>query len=193
MSFAERAIGCQLSPFILVSINVPLEPPDQQYWRAAVGYVELGMFQDANDQLEKIDPFNRAAPDVIAVNVARLRGSLRSSRVAARGHSTLFSVSTSKLPKFNTFNVNGTGLPFSSQLCSWLALPVKCRCAWACLITFAPGIFAKVSAALRAAADRLIRVSRLSSASVSLRTSAPLRTFADSALGDVAMATTLSC
>ena len=41
---------------------MPLEPPEQQYCQAAVGYVELGMFQDANDQLEKIDPFNRAAP-----------------------------------------------------------------------------------------------------------------------------------
>ena len=39
---------------MLVSKNVPLEPPDQQYWQAAVGYVELGMFQDANDQLEKL-------------------------------------------------------------------------------------------------------------------------------------------
>src|SRR5436190_11884777 len=45
---------------------MPLEPPDQQHWQAAVGYVELGMFQDANDQLEKIDPFNRAAPEVLA-------------------------------------------------------------------------------------------------------------------------------
>jgi hypothetical protein len=45
---------------------MPLEPLDQQHWQAAVGYVELGMFQDANDQLEKIDPFNRAAPEVLA-------------------------------------------------------------------------------------------------------------------------------
>jgi hypothetical protein len=73
VSFVEPAIGCQLSPFMLVSINVPLEPPDQQYWQAAVGYVELGMFQDANDQLEKIDPFNRAAPEVLAVRLAIYR------------------------------------------------------------------------------------------------------------------------
>jgi len=81
----------------------------------------------------------------------------------------------------------------SSQPCSTLELAVTCRCAWACLITFEPGIFANVSAALRAAAERPIRVSRLSSASVSLRTSEPLRTFADSALGDVTMASALSC
>jgi tetratricopeptide (TPR) repeat protein len=53
---------------------VPLEPPDQQHWQAAVGYVELGMFQDANDQLEKIDPFNRAAPEVLAVRIAIYHG-----------------------------------------------------------------------------------------------------------------------
>jgi tetratricopeptide (TPR) repeat protein len=53
---------------------MPLEPTDQQHWHAAVGYVELGMFQDANDQLEKIDPFNRAAPEVLAVRIAIYHG-----------------------------------------------------------------------------------------------------------------------
>jgi lipopolysaccharide biosynthesis regulator YciM len=53
---------------------MPLEPPDQRHWQAAVGYVELGMFQDANDQLEKIDPFNRAAPEVLAVRLAIYHG-----------------------------------------------------------------------------------------------------------------------
>jgi len=53
---------------------MPLEQPDRQYWRAAVGYVELGMFQEANDQLENIDPFNRAAPEVLAVRIAIYRG-----------------------------------------------------------------------------------------------------------------------
>jgi tetratricopeptide (TPR) repeat protein len=53
---------------------MPLEPPDQQHWQAAVGYVELGMFQDANDHLEKIDPFNRAAPEVLAVRLAIYQG-----------------------------------------------------------------------------------------------------------------------
>ena len=53
---------------------MPLEPPDQQHWQAAVGYVELGMFQDANDQLENIDPFNRAAPEVLAARIAVYQG-----------------------------------------------------------------------------------------------------------------------
>jgi tetratricopeptide (TPR) repeat protein len=53
---------------------MPLEPPDQRHWQTAVGYVELGMFQDATDQLEKIDPFNRAAPEVLAVRMAVYHG-----------------------------------------------------------------------------------------------------------------------
>lgn len=35
---------------------MPLEPLDQQYWQASVGYVELGMFADADSELAKIDP-----------------------------------------------------------------------------------------------------------------------------------------
>lgn len=38
-----------------------LESPDKEFFNAAVGYADLGMCQDANDELEKIDPFNRAA------------------------------------------------------------------------------------------------------------------------------------
>ena len=49
---------------------MPLEPPDLQRWRAAVGFAELQMFQDANEELEKIDAFNRAAPEVLAVRIA---------------------------------------------------------------------------------------------------------------------------
>src|SRR6266850_4037279 len=93
----------------------------------------------------------------------------------------------------STFSVNGIGLPLLSQPCSTLELAVTCRWAWACLITFEPGIFANVSAALRAAADRPIRVARLSSANTSLRTSEPLRAFADNAVGDIATASDLSC
>ena len=53
---------------------MPLEPPDLEHWQGAIGYVELGMFQDANDQLEKIDPFCRAAPEVLAVRIAIYHG-----------------------------------------------------------------------------------------------------------------------
>jgi hypothetical protein len=53
---------------------MPLESPDLQRWRAAVGYVELQMFEDANDELEKIDPFARAVPEVLAVRIAVYHG-----------------------------------------------------------------------------------------------------------------------
>jgi hypothetical protein len=53
---------------------VPLEPPDQQHWQAAAGYVELGMFLEADTELDKIDPFNRAAPEVLASRLAIYHG-----------------------------------------------------------------------------------------------------------------------
>ena len=53
---------------------MPLEPPDEQYWQAAVGYVELGMFVEADSELDKIDPFCRALPEVLAVRLAIYRG-----------------------------------------------------------------------------------------------------------------------
>jgi tetratricopeptide (TPR) repeat protein len=53
---------------------MPLEPPDRQHWQSAVGYVELGMFADANSELEEIDPFNRAVPEVLVVRLAIYQG-----------------------------------------------------------------------------------------------------------------------
>src|SRR5215831_9076005 len=53
---------------------MPLEPPDKQYWQAAVGYAELGMFVEADTELDKINPFNRAAPEVLAIRLAIYRG-----------------------------------------------------------------------------------------------------------------------
>src|SRR6187401_3367183 len=53
---------------------MPLEGVDQQYWQAAVGYVELGMFAEADSELDKIDPFCRALPEILAVRIAIYRG-----------------------------------------------------------------------------------------------------------------------
>jgi tetratricopeptide (TPR) repeat protein len=39
-----------------------------------MGYVELGMFLEANTELDRIDPFNRAAPEVLALRIAIYRG-----------------------------------------------------------------------------------------------------------------------
>jgi hypothetical protein len=53
---------------------MPLEGLDRQYWQAAVGYVELSMFEQANEELEKIDAFNRAAPEALALRIEIYRG-----------------------------------------------------------------------------------------------------------------------
>lgn len=51
-----------------------IEEPDRSHLRAAQGYVELGMFLDANSELEEIDPFNRAAPEVLALRIKIYHG-----------------------------------------------------------------------------------------------------------------------
>ena len=48
---------------------MPLESPDSEIFEAAYGYVQLGMFLEANEQLENIDPFNRVAPEVLALRI----------------------------------------------------------------------------------------------------------------------------
>ncbi|MGI8957338.1 MAG: tetratricopeptide repeat protein [Chthoniobacterales bacterium] len=53
---------------------MPLEKPDQQHLRSAHGYVELGMFDDANAALEEIDPFCRHLPEVLVARVAIYHG-----------------------------------------------------------------------------------------------------------------------
>lgn len=53
---------------------MPLESPDREFFNAGLGYAELGMFHEANDELEKIDAFNRAAPEVLALRIEIYRG-----------------------------------------------------------------------------------------------------------------------
>jgi len=53
---------------------MPLEPEDQKHLTAAQGYVELGMFLDADDELEKIDPYRRHFPEVLPVRVGIYHG-----------------------------------------------------------------------------------------------------------------------
>ena len=53
---------------------MPLEQPDWQHCQSAAGYVELGMFSEADAELDKIDPFNRAVPEVLALRIATYRG-----------------------------------------------------------------------------------------------------------------------
>jgi tetratricopeptide (TPR) repeat protein len=53
---------------------MPLEPPDKQCFEVACGYAELGMYLDADSELEKIDPFLRAAPEILALRIEIYRG-----------------------------------------------------------------------------------------------------------------------
>src|SRR3954451_9959063 len=53
---------------------MPLEFPDRQYCEAAIGYTELGMFEDANAELENVDPFNRTTPEVLSIRAAIYHG-----------------------------------------------------------------------------------------------------------------------
>jgi tetratricopeptide (TPR) repeat protein len=56
------------------AVTVPLEPPDFHHCEAALGFSELGMFGDAEAELERIDPFNRALPEVLRVRAAVYHG-----------------------------------------------------------------------------------------------------------------------
>lgn len=53
---------------------MPLALPDQKHFEGARGYVELGMFLEASEELEKSDSFNRVAPEVLALPVDIYRG-----------------------------------------------------------------------------------------------------------------------
>ena len=48
---------------------MPLVDDDLKHLTAAQGYVELGMFPDANEELENIGPDVRHIPEVLAVRV----------------------------------------------------------------------------------------------------------------------------
>lgn len=50
-------------------VGMPLEPEDQKHLEAAHGYVELGMFLDANEALEYIDSEVRHLPEVLEVRL----------------------------------------------------------------------------------------------------------------------------
>jgi tetratricopeptide (TPR) repeat protein len=48
---------------------MPLEHPDQKFFEAACGYAELGLFIEANEELENVDASNRAVPEILALRV----------------------------------------------------------------------------------------------------------------------------
>jgi tetratricopeptide (TPR) repeat protein len=54
--------------------SMPLEGPDRLHLCAAVGYIELAMFEEANRELEEIDPFCRHLPGVLLARLATYHG-----------------------------------------------------------------------------------------------------------------------
>jgi hypothetical protein len=53
---------------------MPLEGSDQRHLQAAHGYIELGLFKEANAELEEIDAFFRHLPEVLVARVAIYHG-----------------------------------------------------------------------------------------------------------------------
>jgi tetratricopeptide (TPR) repeat protein len=53
---------------------MPLEEPDLNHLRAAEGYLTLGMYEDANAELDNIDAFNRVVPEVLRLRLEIYRG-----------------------------------------------------------------------------------------------------------------------
>jgi hypothetical protein len=60
---------------------MPLEPLDQQHLKAAHGYIELGMFLEANEELESIDPFCWALPEVLDARLGIYQGAHHLPRI----------------------------------------------------------------------------------------------------------------
>jgi hypothetical protein len=64
----------------LISFSFPCptpiatENPDLQHCEAAIGYAELGMFEDASAELDNVDPFNRTMPEVLRVRAVIYHG-----------------------------------------------------------------------------------------------------------------------
>ncbi len=61
----------------IIPCTMPLEPPDLRHLNAAQGFASLGMYQHANAELEEIDPFCRALPEVLEVRLDIYRGSAK--------------------------------------------------------------------------------------------------------------------
>jgi len=62
------------TPVFISSVSMSLEGPDQLRLRAAHGYIEIGLFLEANAELEKITPSCRHAPEVLDSRVVIYQG-----------------------------------------------------------------------------------------------------------------------
>ena len=50
-----------------------LDAPDELHLRAAVAYIELGMFDEAQAEMEQIDPSSRLLPELLATRIPLYR------------------------------------------------------------------------------------------------------------------------
>jgi tetratricopeptide (TPR) repeat protein len=62
---------------------MPLEPPDHHHLEAAHGYIELGMFLEANEEFENIDAFCRSVPEVLNARLVIYQGLKKWEAMAA--------------------------------------------------------------------------------------------------------------
>src|SRR5258705_13816612 len=52
---------------------MPVAKSDQEHLRSACGYIEQGMFQEAQAELEEIDPLCRLLPEILAARIPLYR------------------------------------------------------------------------------------------------------------------------
>jgi len=71
---------------------MPISNPDQQHLHAAHGYIELGMFDAANAELEEIDPLCRHLPEVLSARVVIYHALKKWDSAISRTRAVRFSV-----------------------------------------------------------------------------------------------------
>ena len=62
---------------------MPLDSSDQRHLTAAEGFSALGMYEDANSELESIDALCRTLPEVLVVRLSIYQGTQRWEAMAA--------------------------------------------------------------------------------------------------------------
>jgi hypothetical protein len=63
---------------------MPLHAPDELHRRAACVHIERGMFDEAQAELEKIDPFRRLLPELLAARSGEHEDESNTSRFVFR-------------------------------------------------------------------------------------------------------------
>jgi tetratricopeptide (TPR) repeat protein len=69
----RKNLAFPTEPFIAFA-DMSLDGSDQRHLQAAHGYIELGLFEEANAELEEIDPFSRHSFEVLVAHLAIYHG-----------------------------------------------------------------------------------------------------------------------